>query len=48
MKAIKVFMLRPGMRFDQPVYIEGENILVPAEIPIKDKDIERLTRWQSA
>jgi HD-GYP domain-containing protein (c-di-GMP phosphodiesterase class II) len=34
------------MRFDQPVYIEGENILVPAEIPIKDKDIERLTRWQ--
>jgi HD-GYP domain-containing protein (c-di-GMP phosphodiesterase class II) len=46
MKAIKVFMLRPGMRFDQPVYIEGENILVPAEIPIKDKDIERLTRWQ--
>jgi HD-GYP domain-containing protein (c-di-GMP phosphodiesterase class II) len=46
MKAIKVFMLRPGMRFDQPVYIDGENILVPAEIPIKDKDIERLTRWQ--
>ncbi len=46
MKAIKVFMLRSGMRFDQPVYIEGENILVPAEIPIKEKDIERLTRWQ--
>ena len=46
MKAIKVWSLRPGMRFDQPVYIEGENILVPAEIPIKDKDIERLTRWQ--
>jgi len=46
MKAIKVWMLRPGMRFDQPVYIEGENILVPAEIPIKDKDLERLTRWQ--
>jgi HD-GYP domain-containing protein (c-di-GMP phosphodiesterase class II) len=34
------------MRFDKPVYIEGENILVPAEIPIKEKDIERLTRWQ--
>jgi HD-GYP domain-containing protein (c-di-GMP phosphodiesterase class II) len=45
-KAIKVFMLRPGMRFDQPVYIEGENVLVPAEIPIKEKDIERLARWQ--
>ena len=46
MKSIKVFSLRPGMRFDQPVYIEGENILVPAELPIKQKDIERLTRWQ--
>lgn len=46
MRAIKVWMLQPGMRFDQPVYIEGENILVPAEIPIKNKDIERLNRWQ--
>lgn len=46
MKVIKTSELRPGMRFDKPVYIEGENILVPAEIPIKEKDIERLTRWQ--
>jgi HD-GYP domain-containing protein (c-di-GMP phosphodiesterase class II) len=46
MRMIKTSELRPGMRFDQPVYIEGENILVPAEIPIKEKDIERLTRWQ--
>lgn len=45
MKAIKVRDLRPGMRFDQPVYIEGENVLVPAGVPLKDKDIERLTRW---
>ena len=45
MRTIKVSDLQPGMRFDQPVYIEGENILVPAEIPIKEKDIERLTRW---
>jgi hypothetical protein len=46
MRTIKTSELRPGMRFDRPVYIEGENILVPAEIPIKEKDIERLTRWQ--
>jgi HD-GYP domain-containing protein (c-di-GMP phosphodiesterase class II) len=46
MRMIKTSELRPGMRFDRPVYIEGENILVPAEIPIKEKDIERLTRWQ--
>jgi HD-GYP domain-containing protein (c-di-GMP phosphodiesterase class II) len=45
MKAIKVRDLKAGMRFDQPVYIEGENVLVPAGVPLKDKDIERLTRW---
>ncbi len=45
MKAIKVRDLKPGMRFDQPVYIEGENVLVPAGVALKDKDIERLTRW---
>ncbi len=45
MKAIKVASLRPGMKFDQPVYIEGDNVLVPAGVAIKDKDIERLSRW---
>lgn len=45
MKAIKVRDLKPGMRFDQPVFIEGENVLVPAGVALKDKDIERLTRW---
>lgn len=33
------------MKFDQPVFIEGDNILVPAGVAIKDKDIERLSRW---
>lgn len=33
------------MKFTQPVYVEGENILVPAEIPIKQEDIDRLLRW---
>ncbi|MBN1837200.1 MAG: HD-GYP domain-containing protein, partial [Spirochaetales bacterium] len=45
MRPIRVQDLRPGMTFDKPVYIEGENVLVPAQVPIKDKDIERLTRW---
>jgi HD-GYP domain-containing protein (c-di-GMP phosphodiesterase class II) len=45
MKTIKVNTLRPGMKFDQPVFIEGDNILVPAGVAIKDKDIERLSRW---
>jgi HD-GYP domain-containing protein (c-di-GMP phosphodiesterase class II) len=45
MKTIKVSALRPGMKFDQPVFIEGDNILVPAGVAIKGKDIERLSRW---
>ncbi|UCF98961.1 MAG: HD-GYP domain-containing protein [Spirochaetaceae bacterium] len=45
MKTIKVSTLRPGMKFDQPVFIEGDNVLVPAGVEIKDKDIERLSRW---
>ena len=45
MKTIKVSGLHPGMKFDQPVFIEGDNILVPAGVAIKDKDIERLSRW---
>ncbi len=46
MKEILISDLRAGMKFDQPVYIEGENILVPAEIPVKQKDIDRLIRWE--
>ena len=33
------------MKFDQPVFIEGDNVLVPTGVAIKDKDIERLSRW---
>jgi HD-GYP domain-containing protein (c-di-GMP phosphodiesterase class II) len=45
MKTIKVINLHPGMKFDRPVFIEGDNVLVPAGVVIKDKDIERLSRW---
>ncbi|MBN1799307.1 MAG: HD-GYP domain-containing protein [Spirochaetales bacterium] len=40
--------LKPGMKFDAPVYIDEKNILVPPGIPIKAKDIERLKRWEIA
>jgi HD-GYP domain-containing protein (c-di-GMP phosphodiesterase class II) len=45
MKKIKVSTLKAGMTYDQPVYIQGENILVPAGIPIKQQDIDRLVQW---
>lgn len=45
MKTIKVSDLQPGMAFSQPVYVDGENLLVPEKIEIKAKDIERLKKW---
>ena len=45
MKTIRVDDLKAGVKFDQPVYIDGENILVPAEIGIKQKDLDRLRKW---
>ncbi len=46
MKTIRTTDLRDGMRFDKPVYMDGENVFVPAGIPIRQKDIERLLRWE--
>ncbi len=34
------------MKFDKPVYMDGENVFVPAGVPIRQKDIERLVRWE--
>ena len=45
MNKIKVSDLRAGMKFSAPVYLDGENLLVPEKIEIKDKDIKRLIRW---
>ena len=45
MKAIKVGNLKAGLRFDKPVYIDEENLLVPEKVEIKQKDIDRLVKW---
>ena len=46
MREITIDNLKPGMKFDAPVYIDERNILVPPGIPVRDKDIERLKRWE--
>ncbi|MDC7224433.1 MAG: HD-GYP domain-containing protein [Spirochaetales bacterium] len=46
MNYLQVDDLEPGMEFDQPVYIEGNSLFVPAGIKIKQKDIERLRKWK--
>ncbi|MDR1177954.1 MAG: HD-GYP domain-containing protein [Spirochaetaceae bacterium] len=45
MKKIPVKSLRAGSSFTEPVYIEGNNILVPAGIAIRKKDLDRLASW---
>lgn len=46
MRKIRVEDLRAGQQFDKPVYIDGENVLVPARVPIRRKDIQRLQKWR--
>jgi HD-GYP domain-containing protein (c-di-GMP phosphodiesterase class II) len=45
MKKVAVNTLKAGMSFSEPVYIEGNNLLVPAGVAIRKKDIERLKSW---
>ncbi len=45
MRKIPVEELRPGMRFDKPVYIDSSNMLVGANVTIKEADIKRLMKW---
>jgi HD-GYP domain-containing protein (c-di-GMP phosphodiesterase class II) len=45
MKKVPVDALKAGMIFSDPVYIEGNNLLVPAGVEIRQKDIDRLKTW---
>ncbi|MDR2402756.1 MAG: HD-GYP domain-containing protein [Spirochaetaceae bacterium] len=45
MKEVPVQLLRAGLVFSEPVYIEENNLLVPAGIAIRKKDLERLKTW---
>ncbi|MDR0589738.1 MAG: HD-GYP domain-containing protein [Spirochaetaceae bacterium] len=45
MKQIPVKMLQVGSMYTQPVYVEEDNLLVPAGIAIRKKDIDHLISW---
>lgn len=45
MRNIRVSELRAGLRFDKPVYVDDENLFVPENVEIKQKDIDRLKKW---
>ena len=46
MKTFNVSDLKEGMKFSEPVYIEGDSLLVPPNVPLKQKDIDRLVKWR--
>lgn len=45
MRKLKVADLKPGMVFDQPVYIDATNVLLQSGQELLARDIERLTKW---
>jgi hypothetical protein len=45
MKKILVEELKPEMRFSAPVYIDKDNVLAGANVPIMESDIKRLMKW---
>lgn len=45
MTTIRTEDLRAGQRFDKPVFIDDANVLVPENVPIREKDLQRLQKW---
>ena len=44
-KRIALDQIKPGSRFSEDVFIDDKNLLVPAKIAVKQKDIDALKRW---
>lgn len=44
-KRIALDQITAGSRFSADVYIDDKNLLVPAKIPVKQKDLDVLKRW---
>ncbi len=45
MNKIPVQELEAGSKYSKPVYIDDESILVPENVEIREKDIQRLLKW---
>ncbi len=45
MRKIPVEQLKPGMIYDQPLYVDKSNILVAANTAISESDIKKLMTW---
>ena len=45
MKKIQVAELVEGVKFTEDVFLDKSNMLIPANVSLKKKEIERLTKW---
>ncbi len=45
MRKVPVEDLKPGMVYDQPIYVDQSNILVAANTAISENDIKKLMTW---
>ncbi|HNW92928.1 MAG TPA: HD-GYP domain-containing protein [bacterium] len=46
MKELKRTELRPGMRFDRPLYLPDGQLIVQAGVQLSNDDLERMEKWQ--
>ena len=46
MNYIRVEDLKAGQTFTHPVYIEDDTVFIPAGVPIREKDLQRLKNWK--
>jgi HD-GYP domain-containing protein (c-di-GMP phosphodiesterase class II) len=44
-KRIALDQIKPGTRFSEDVYLDDDNLFVPSNVPVKQRDIEALKRW---
>jgi HD-GYP domain-containing protein (c-di-GMP phosphodiesterase class II) len=44
-KRIALDQIKPGSRFSEDVFVDETNLLVPANIAVKQRDIDSLKRW---
>ncbi|PKL41279.1 MAG: hypothetical protein CVV44_01195 [Spirochaetae bacterium HGW-Spirochaetae-1] len=45
MRKVPVEDLKPGMIYDQPLYVDSSNMLVAANVAIQENDIKKLMTW---
>ena len=45
MNHYKVNDLKPGLSCNKPVYIDDDTLFIPAGVPIREKDLNRLEKW---